>query len=137
LARIYRKWKNALPNLEEAPLFKVLGRKKGEEEGALGKIYLLTDEEKDGWANLFEYMGSDENVRLKFAIDKMGMSLKETSIIFGDSLNGDAWDRFILSLKKAEREETEPEEEGAAVPEPAPAVPSSSGEKFAWLVRNR
>ena len=28
LPRIYRKWKHALPNLEEAPLFKVLGRKK-------------------------------------------------------------------------------------------------------------
>ena len=54
------------------------------------------------WANLFEYMGSDENVRLKFAIDKIGVGLDETSIIFGDSLNGDAWDRFISSLKKGE-----------------------------------
>jgi len=39
LHRIYRKWKDALPNLEEAPLFKVLGRKKEEGEGAIGKIY--------------------------------------------------------------------------------------------------
>ena len=29
LHRIYAKWKDALPNLEEAPLFKVLGKKKG------------------------------------------------------------------------------------------------------------
>ena len=28
LHRIYTKWKDALPNLEEAPLFKVLGKKK-------------------------------------------------------------------------------------------------------------
>ena len=28
LPRIYRKWQHALPNLEEAPLFKVIGRKK-------------------------------------------------------------------------------------------------------------
>jgi hypothetical protein len=28
LPRIYRKWKDALPNLEEAPLFKVLGKRK-------------------------------------------------------------------------------------------------------------
>ena len=28
LHRIYRKWKDALPNLEEAPLFKVFGKKK-------------------------------------------------------------------------------------------------------------
>ena len=33
LHRIYRKWKGALPNLEEAPLFKVLGRKKEERDG--------------------------------------------------------------------------------------------------------
>ena len=34
LPRIYRKWKNALPNLEEAPLFKVVGKKKEYDEGA-------------------------------------------------------------------------------------------------------
>jgi hypothetical protein len=33
LHRIYTKWKDALPNLEEAPLFKVQGKKKKEEEG--------------------------------------------------------------------------------------------------------
>ena len=90
LPRIYRKWKDALPNLEEAPLFKVHGKKKKEEgDGAIGKVYSFTDVEKDGWANLFEYMGSEENVRLKFAIDKIGVGLNETSIIFGDSLNGE------------------------------------------------
>ncbi len=85
LSRIYRKWKDALPNLEEAPLFKVLGKKKEEGEGAIGKVYSFTDLEKDGWANLFEYVGSHENIRLKFAIDKIGVGLNETSIIFGDS----------------------------------------------------
>ena len=72
LHRIYTKWKDALPNLEEAPLFKVLGRNKEAADGAIGKIYSFTDVEKDGWANLFEYIGSEENVRLKFAIDKIG-----------------------------------------------------------------
>ena len=100
LHRIYTKWVDALPNLEEAPLFKVLGRKKEEADGAIGKVYSFTDVEKDGWANLFEYMGSDENLRLKFAIDKIGVGLNETSIIFGDSLDGDVWDQFIASLKK-------------------------------------
>ena len=107
LSRIYRKWKDALPNLEEAPLFKVLGRKKGEGDGTIGKIYTFTDGEKDGWANLFEYMGSYENVSLKFAIDKIGVNLDETSIIFGDSRNGEAWDQFIASLKKEEDEKEE------------------------------
>jgi TolB-like protein/Tfp pilus assembly protein PilF len=137
LHRIYRKWKDALPNLEEAPLFKVLGKKKEEGEGAIGKIYLFTDEEKDEWANLFEYMGSEENVRLKFAIDKIGVGLNETSIIFGDFLNTDAWDRFISSLKNGTKEESEPMEE-TSVPE-TPAVPFSSSKerKISWLSRYR
>ena len=139
LPRIYRKWKDALPNLEEAPLFKVIGRKKAEEDGA-GKIYSFTDIEKDAWANLFDYMGSDENVRLRFAIDKIGASLEETSIIFGDFRNGEAWDQFIGSLKKEKeekREEAVPVEE-AAVPEP-PAVPSSFAQerKISWLYQYR
>src|SRR5512139_3160807 len=126
LHRIYTKWKDALPNLEEAPLFKVLGRKKKEEgDGAIGKVYSFTDVEKDRWANLFEYMGSHENVRLKFAIDRIGGGLNETSIIFGDFRNGEAWDQFIASLKKEEEKE-EPAPVGeTVVPEP-PAVPFSS-----------
>jgi hypothetical protein len=63
LHRIYTKWKDALPNLEEAPLFKVLGRKKEEGDGAIGKVYPFTDAEKDGWANLFEYVGSRSGQR--------------------------------------------------------------------------
>ena len=79
----------------------------------------------------------DENVRLKFAIDKVGVSLNETSIVFGDSVNGEAWDRFIYSLKKEEEVKPEPVEE-KAVSEQAPApVSPARKEKFAWLVRNR
>src|SRR5512139_1892144 len=117
LPRIYRKWKNALPNLEEAPLFKVLGKKKEEEEEAIGKVYSFTDAEKDGWANLFEYVGSEENVRLKFAIDKIGVSLEESSIVFGDFLNAEAWEQFVSSLKNGKQEEQEkstPGEEAGA-----------------------
>ena len=111
LHRIYTKWKDALPNLEEAPLFRVQGKKKKEEgDGAIGKVYSFTDG-KGRWANLFDYMGSHENVRLKFAIDKIGVGLNEISIIFGDSVNGDAWDKFIASLKKDEKEESVPVKE--------------------------
>jgi adenylate cyclase len=103
LSRIYRKWQHALPNLEEAPLFVVLGRKKGYEEG-IGKTYSFTDAEKDSWANLFEYKGSHENVRLKFAIDKIGATLNDIVTIYEDFLNADAWEKFISSLKKKEGE---------------------------------
>ncbi len=57
LPRIYRKWRDALPDLEDAPLFKVLGRKKSYEGGS-GRTYAVTEAEKDRWANLFEYRGA-------------------------------------------------------------------------------
>jgi adenylate cyclase len=139
LHRIYTKWKDALPNLEEAPLFKVQGKKKKEEgDGAIGKVYSFTDVEKDGWANLFDYMGSEENVRLKFALDKIGVNLDETSIIFGDYRNGEAWDQFIASLKKEEEEEEAAPLEETAVPEP-PAVPLPAPQKpkISWFSRYR
>jgi adenylate cyclase len=133
LHRIYTKWKDTLPNLEEAPLFKVLGRKKEEGGGASGKTYSFTDEEKDGWANLFDYLGSEENVRLKFAIDKIGVGLNETSIFFRDSQNGEAWDQFIASLRKGRKAESEPVEE-TGVPEPGIVPPSPPQKrKIAWL----
>ncbi len=140
LPRIYRKWKSSLSNLEEAPLFKVLGKKKEEEGGAIGKVHSFTDAEKDGWANLFDYMGSEENVRLKFAIDKIGIGLNEISIIFEDSRNGEAWDQFISTLKKGKeegKEDSVPAEE-TAVPE-LPAVPFSSPreQNISWLSRYR
>ncbi len=117
LTRIYMKWQHALPNLEEAPLFKVLGRKKGYEEG-IGKTYPFTEAEKDSWANLFEYKGSHENVRLKFAIDKIGATLNDIAVIYEDSLNGEAWEKFISGLreKKAELDKGVSEEPGVASP---------------------
>jgi TolB-like protein len=137
LPRIYRKWKNSLPNLEEAPLFKILGRKKEEGDGTIGKTYSFSDAEKDGWANLFEYMGSEENVRIKFAIDKIGVGLTETEIIFEDSLNGEAWIRFTSSLKISGEESSQPEGD-MTIPEPPPPPFSLPQEgKFSWVRRHR
>jgi len=103
LSRIYRKWQHALPNLEEAPLFMVLGKKKRYGEG-ISKTYHFTEAEKDSWANLFEYKGSHENVRLMFAIDKIGATLNDIGIIYEDSLDADAWERFLSSLKEKKAE---------------------------------
>ncbi len=99
LPRIYKKWKDALPDLEDAPLFKILGRKKGYDEG-IGKAYRFTEEEKDGWANLFEYKGSEENVSLRFSIERLGLNLNDIDIIYEEYLNEEAWERFIFGLKK-------------------------------------
>jgi TolB-like protein/cytochrome c-type biogenesis protein CcmH/NrfG len=104
LHRIYRKWKDALPDLENAPLFKVVGRKKRYDE-SMQKVYGFSEGEKDIWANLFEYRGSHENIRLKFAVDRLGAGLDDVSIIYGDSAeqtNEDAWQGFIENLNKVQ-----------------------------------
>ena len=118
LHRIYTKWKDALPNLEEAPLFKVLGKKKEVGERAIGKIYSFADVEKDEWANLFEYMGSEENVRLKFTIDRIGATLEDVVIVYKDSLNAEAWEKFISSLKEKKAEPDKPVSEEPEVAAP-------------------
>jgi len=126
LPRIYRKWQQALPNLEEAPLFKVVGRKKEFEEG-IGKTYPFTEAEKDCWSNLFEYMGSEEHVRLRFAIDRMGASLDDVVIVYEGYSNGAAWDRFLSNLKR--KDENLPEAKAVQSPMEVPEPPVSPEEK--------
>ena len=106
IPRIYRKWKDALPDLENGPLFKVVGKKKELEDG-LGKTYRFTDEEKDIWANLFEYRGSEENVRLRFSIDKLGASIDDIVINYEEYQNTEAWENFISSLRQKGEERPE------------------------------
>jgi TolB-like protein/Tfp pilus assembly protein PilF len=101
LPRIYRKWKDVLPDLEHAPLFRVLGRSK-ESEDVLGKSYPFTDDEKDLWANLFEYKGSQEHVRLRFSVDKLGASADDVAIAYGEHsgpAGGDGWTQFVEDLR--------------------------------------
>jgi adenylate cyclase len=136
LPRIYRKWQHALPDLEDAPLFKVLGKKKEYDEGS-GKTYPFTEAEKDIWANLFEYKGSEENVRLKFAIDRIGAGLDDVDIVYEDSINGDAWERFISSLRDKVEVEPEKKETDETHQEPLAQVPPPRKWKIAWPSRYR
>jgi len=102
LPRIYRKWKDALPDLEHGPLFKVLGRSK-EYEDAVGKTYAFSEDEKDLWANLFEYKGSQEHVRLRFSVEKLGVALDDVAILYGEDPNladRDAWEKFVENLRR-------------------------------------
>jgi len=111
LPRIYKKWKGALPDLEDAPLFRVMGRKRDYDNGIV-RTYRLSDEEKDSWANLFEYKGSGEHVRLRFSIDKLGTSLNDVIIVYGEDpelVNAHAWERFITDLKQKVKEKPKPE----------------------------
>jgi hypothetical protein len=131
IVRIYKKWKDALPNLEEAPLFKVLGRKKEYDEGA-AKSYAFTDSEKDSWANLFEYKGSEENVRLKFAVDRIGATLDDIVIVYEDSINAEAWEKFISNLKEKGGEEQEPEPDQSVSEEPEIPAPPFEKRRIPW-----
>ena len=102
LARIYKKWQHALPNLEEAPP----GPR--QEKGLCGgrRENLRPHRgEKDGWANLFEYHGSLENVRLKFALDRIGATLEDVALHYEDAVDAEAWERFIATRKGKEGEE--------------------------------
>ncbi len=137
LPRIYRKWQQALPNLEEAPLFKVVGRKKKFEEG-IGKTYPFTEAEKDSWANLFEYIGSEKHVRLRFSIDKLGAGLDDIAIIYEGCQNQGAWEKFISSLKQKEEKKPEPVEFVPKGPE-VPITPSREEKitlpkRWQWVV---
>jgi TolB-like protein/Tfp pilus assembly protein PilF len=136
LPRIYRKWQHALPNLEEAPLFKVLGRKKEYDEGT-SKAYPFTEAEKDSWANLFEYRGSEENVRLKFAIDKIGAGLNDVVILYEGISDGDAWEKFISSLRDREEVKAETEDIDRDDEELVPPVAPQKKWKIAWPSRYR
>ena len=116
-------------------------KKKGYEEG-IGKTYSFTETEKDIWANLFEYKGSEENVRLKFAIDRAGATLNDVVIVYEDSLNAEAWEKFISSLKEKEweREEAErqePEQAEKQEPEPDQRVSEEPGVVSPPLERKR
>jgi TolB-like protein len=102
LPRIYKKWKSALPDLENAPLFRILGRNKAYGEG-IEKAYQFSDEAKDRWANLFDYSGSGENVRLRFSTDRIGVSLDDIEITFGgesESKGTGTWEKYLAHLKQ-------------------------------------
>jgi TolB-like protein/tetratricopeptide (TPR) repeat protein len=123
IPRIYRKWKGALPDLENAPLFKVIGRKKEQEDGT-GRTYRFSEAEKDLWANLFEYKGSEEHVRLRFSVDKLGAGLDDAVILYGDARDQDAWERFIASLKAKPDDKSVPESIIPTHEVPSPALPA-------------
>jgi TolB-like protein/Tfp pilus assembly protein PilF len=124
ISRIYKKWKSALPDLENAPLFRVLGKAK-EYGDTIGRAYSFFEEEKDLWANLFEYRGSEEQVRLQFSVDKLGASLNDVVIAYKEDVNhagGSAWDGFLDTLEK-ERIEKQAQEQEQALAEPSRAHP--------------
>jgi len=122
LTRIYLKWQQALPNLAEAPLFEIAGRKKGYDPGP-GKAYDVTETEQDRWANLFGYQGSHEHVRLKFAVDTLGLTLDGVVVRYEDAVDREAWAQFLAHLH-SQKKAAEPAAAEAVVPPIPPAPPA-------------
>ena len=114
---------------------------KKEFDGVNGKAYHFTEPEKDLWANLFAYIGSEENVRLKFAIDKIGGNLDDIVITYGDLQNEEAWESFLAGLQgEEEKPEAEPnppvlEEPGFQAPrvEESPTPRPNRYRRVAWM----
>jgi TolB-like protein len=138
LPRIYRKWKDALPDLENAPLFKVVGRKKRYDE-LMEKVYEFGEGEKDDWANLFEYVGSHENVRLRFSIDRLNAGLDDVVIVYGENpklVNADAWQEFITGLKEQHLDKSQTDSVYRKITEPGsvslPSHRTSKAKPNSW-----
>ena len=79
----------------------MIGTKKGYDD-ASGKIYRFDTKTKDAWANLFEYKGSRQKVRLRFSVERLGIKPEDVVIAYGnesDTHESRAWDRFIECLR--------------------------------------
>jgi adenylate cyclase len=97
-AKIKMAWRNRLPDLESAALFKVLDRDliSPYEKGGKHR-YECSEGECDVWASLFSY---DENNkwRFKFAFDSASVGLNDVSITLGSLRDNSAWAEFINRL---------------------------------------
>ena len=97
-AKIRMAWRNRLPDLESAALFKVLDRDLISPYEKGGKYrYQCSEEECDVWASLFSY---DENNkwRFKFAFDSAFVGLNDISVTLGNLRDNSAWTEFINRL---------------------------------------
>lgn len=97
-AKIKMAWRNRLPDLESAALFKVLDRDLISPYEKGGKYrYQCSEAECDVWANLFSY---DENNkwRFKFAFDSASVGLNVISVTLGNLRGDSAWAEFINRL---------------------------------------
>jgi len=98
-AKIRMAWRNRLPDLEAAALFKVLDRELVSPYEKGGKYrYQCSEEECDVWAGLFGY---DENNkwRFKFAFNSASIGLDAISITLGNLRDISAWEEFVNRLK--------------------------------------
>ena len=98
LAKLRVAWRNRLPDLETATLFKVQDRDRISPYEKGGKYrYECSEMECDIWANLFGY--DDHNKwRFKFAVDSASLSLDDISLRFEGLRDNSAWNEFMARV---------------------------------------
>ena len=96
--KIRKAWRDRLPDLETAPLFKIIDRDLIAPYEKGGKYrYDCSDDECDIWANFFDYDKSNP-WRFKFAIDSASLSLNDISVTIADLRGNAAWLEFLRRL---------------------------------------
>lgn len=94
-AKIRMAWRNRLPDLESAALFKVLDRELTAPYEKGGKYrYQCSEEECDVWANFFSYDETNK-WRFKFDFDSASVGLQHVSVTYGKLRGDSAWAEFI------------------------------------------
>ncbi|MBT8351833.1 MAG: hypothetical protein KJO26_11460, partial [Deltaproteobacteria bacterium] len=98
LAKLRVAWRNRLPDLETATLFKVQDRSRIPPFERGGKYrYECSDLECDLWANLFGY-DEHNKWRFKFAVDSASLGFDDISLIFEDLRDHSAWNEFMARV---------------------------------------
>jgi len=134
-AKIKMAWRNRLPDLESAALFKVLDRDLISPYEKGGKYrYKCSEEECDVWAGLFSY---DENNkwRFKFAFDSASVGFNDVSITLGSRRDNSAWEEFInrLSSKsEADQIPVEPGDKATVEPSSKEGIRRARSRTFIW-----
>ena len=96
--KIRKAWRDRLPDLETAPLFKIIDRDLIAPYEKGGKYrYDCSDDECDIWANFFDYDKSNP-WRFMFAIDSASLSLNDISVTIADLRGNAAWLEFLRRL---------------------------------------
>jgi adenylate cyclase len=134
-AKINMAWRNRLPDLEAAALFKVLDRDLVSPFEKGGKYrYQCSEEECDVWAGLFVY---DENNkwRYKFAFDSASIGLDDISVTLGNLRDNSAWEEFVNRLRSMSGNDQlliEPKDTGFTEVSPKDRSSGQRSRKLLW-----
>jgi TolB-like protein len=136
-AKINMAWRNRLPDLEAAALFKVLNRDLVSPYEKGGKYrYQCSEGECDVWAGLFGY-DEKNKWRFKFAFDSAAVDLNDVSVTLGNLKDNSAWEEFINRLKSESGSAElliEPSDTAATEPSSRKSIDRSSSRKLRWAL---